>query len=546
MCGILLSIGTNGSNELNGLLEAIARRGPDHQMNMEVEPTVTIHSSVLHLRGSHGTQQQPMQDKNGNILAFNGEIFGGITVDHSQNDAKCLSDHLSLCRTESDILAVFGRIQGEFALVFYHSESRCLYFGRDYLGRRSLLLHASKKGHILISSVGLSLQTADCQDPAWNEVSTQGLFKIDLSKTKTIECIPWSSTDTFVSQSLEINSTIPSQLDLTTPTTFDSLPEIQPDSLMHSYMHQFESVLHQSVNRRVESIPMNQSGDSDARLAVLFSGGLDCMAIAALCHRVVPHEEPIDLLNVSFENPRIMKHAKPPIEQIYDVPDRLTGRKGWKELSELYPEREWRFVEIDVAYQEVVEMRQRITDLVAPLDTVMDLSISMAFWFAARGRGVCKSHKDNLYKQYESKAKVLLSGLGADEQLGGYSRHRVQFQKTSWQGLVTEIQRDVNRISTRNLGRDDRIISDHGKEVRFPFLDEDVIQFLCRVPINLKVDPRFSKGIGDKLLLRLVANKILGLDRASTEPKRAIQFGARTAKMEHGQQKGQDKLLYEE
>jgi asparagine synthetase B (glutamine-hydrolysing) len=132
-----------------------------------------------------------------------------------------------------------------------------------------------------------------------------------------------------------------------------------------------------------------------------------------------------------------------------------------------------------------------------------------------------------------SQAKVLLSGLGADEQLGGYGRHASAFQSSSWPGLIQEIQLDLNRICNRNLGRDDRVISDHGKEVRFPFLDEDVTVFLSLLPIHYKMDLRMPKGVGDKLFLRNFCQQRLGLEEVASEPKRAIQFGARTAKIEN-------------
>ena len=125
--------------------------------------------------------------------------------------------------------------------------------------------------------------------------------------------------------------------------------------------------------------------------------------------------------------------------------------------------------------------------------------------------------------------------------MGGYGRHQVAFIKGHWQGLLDELQLDVDRIATRNLGRDDRIISDHGKEVRFPFLDENVMGFLASLTVDQKMDPRLPKGQGDKMLLRKLMVQ-LGLQRAAQEPKRAVQFGARTAKMEQKQQKGNDVL----
>jgi asparagine synthetase B (glutamine-hydrolysing) len=41
---------------------------------------------------------------------------------------------------------------------------------------------------------------------------------------------------------------------------------------------------------------------------------------------------------------------------------------------------------------------------------------------------------------------------GADEQLGGYGRHLVNWKTNGWKGLAEEIHMDVNRISSRNLG----------------------------------------------------------------------------------------------
>ena len=49
--------------------------------------------------------------------------------------------------------------------------------------------------------------------------------------------------------------------------------------------------------------------------------------------------------------------------------------------------------------------------------------------------------------------------MGIDEQLGGYSRHRTAFAKGGPEALAAEIRMEVERISERNLGRDDRIVS---------------------------------------------------------------------------------------
>lgn len=118
-----------------------------------------------------------------------------------------------------------------------------------------------------------------------------------------------------------------------------------------------------------------------ARVAVLFSGGIDSTVITYLAHRCVnlqtslmllmhcrhiPTDEPIDLLNVAFENPRKIKiqeegniggvskrrplRSKPESDglnnnyKLYEVPDRKTGRDEVEELRRLCPGRIWNFV----------------------------------------------------------------------------------------------------------------------------------------------------------------------------------------------------------
>jgi len=68
--------------------------------------------------------------------------------------------------------------------------------------------------------------------------------------------------------------------------------------------------------------------------------------------------------------------------------------------------------------------------------------------------------------------------MGADELFGGYRRHRTALNVEGWNGLRNELQLDLSRISTRNLGRDNRIIADHGCQGRLPYLDESVVSYV--------------------------------------------------------------------
>ncbi|CAH7669196.1 hypothetical protein PPACK8108_LOCUS3776 [Phakopsora pachyrhizi] len=90
---------------------------------------------------------------------------------------------------------------------------------------------------------------------------------------------------------------------------------------------------------------------------------------------------------------------------------------------------------------------------------------------------------------------------------------------------------------TRNLGRDDWMMSWFGLEVRHPLLNRRVIDLLSGLPVHLKPDHGLGKGLGDNLLLRGLACG-LRLVESCRLPKQAIQFGAQSAKLD-GNSKGQ-------
>jgi asparagine synthetase B (glutamine-hydrolysing) len=334
-----------------------------------------------------------------------------------------------------------------------------------------------------------------------------------------------------------MNRTVPKDLDDAQDRDIERLKASLQASLRLRVQH---------VREAVRSCTAS-TNEQEARVAVLFSGGLDCTILARLCHDLLPLSEPIDLLNVAFENPRV--HGKLDVgTNPYELcPDRITGRSSHAELVNVCPGRVWRFVKVDVPYTETRAQRGYVMTLMHPHNTEMDLSISYALYFASRGVGNISSSPDDSSEAYTTTAHVLVSGLGADELFGGYQRHATAFARHGYEGLVEELELDFDRLGKRNLGRDDRVISDSGREVRFPFLDEDFIALALELPVTAKCDfgsqdKGDAQGTADMLepakrALRLLAWE-LGMTKVATEKKRAIQFGARTAKMETGKSKG--------
>ncbi|CAH1760169.1 3067_t:CDS:10 [Entrophospora sp. SA101] len=421
--------------------------------------------AVLHLRGKELTEQ-PLISENHDILLWNGEIFDGFEIPKDENDTIHLFNSLKGIENDDEsykILNVLEKIEGPYSIIYWQNSTKKLWFGRDYLGRRSLLwykpkLLLNKKDDFILTSVGCKLPKNNHDDGDENhyfqEVPADGIYCLDFKKI--IEANSSELFENYLIHYKWYDKDDNNNNKLPFGRVNDKLPN--PDELP-----------------RIDNLPGLSIPDISIEMENVINKFIDELSYS-VCKRV---------------------------ENIQGLG--LTGRQSVEELRKIAPNRKWNFVEINIPYEESCKYKSEILELISPSDTIMDLSIAMAFWFAVRGKG-------------------------ADELLGGYSRHREAFKKCGWENLIKEIQLDVDRISTRNLGRDDRIISSHAKESRYPYLSANVVSYLNSIPIHLKLDLRFERGIGEKLLLRHVARR-LGLIESSKLLKRAIQFGSKTARM---------------
>ncbi|KAL4441625.1 hypothetical protein ABPG74_021557 [Tetrahymena malaccensis] len=285
-------------------------------------------------------------------------------------------------------------------------------------------------------------------------------------------------------------------------------PSETPSQKLFEKDEQDQPILYQTTSFNYET---NQT---NSKVSVLFSGGLDSTLLTLLLDQLLPINESIDLFNLSFKS---------------DASDRLTAINALEELQIINPNRKYNLILIDKTVEDLSLNEKPLLKLIYPRITHMDFNIALVLHLATKGQGYLNT--DTLEKKtITSGAKVVLSGLGADEIFGGYSRYRVAFQRSGYKDLVQEMKFDLQRLWIRNLGRDDRAISQNGREVRFPFLNQNLIQEVCeKTDFSYFTNFNLPRGSGDKILLRQVA-KSLGLIATSGFRKKAIQFGTGIAK----------------
>jgi asparagine synthetase B (glutamine-hydrolysing) len=180
MCGIHATIAVSPDHNISPELErCLANRGPDHtgtvetQLNGVDDLFLTFTSTVLSLRGDHVTKQPLVDAATGSVLCWNGEAWGIRGEPVKGNDGEAVLALLAeASRGAGDVMDVLRAIEGPFAFIYLDKPAKRLYYGRDRLGRRSLLV---KNGvPFVLSSI------AETPVDGWSEVEANGCYTLDL------------------------------------------------------------------------------------------------------------------------------------------------------------------------------------------------------------------------------------------------------------------------------------------------------------------------------------------------------------------------------
>jgi asparagine synthase (glutamine-hydrolysing) len=247
----------------------------------------------------------------------------------------------------------------------------------------------------------------------------------------------------------------------------------------------------ETLAKLLEDSVLGQVEGSKA-VAVLFSGGLDSSVIALLASK----HTGVHLYTCGLK----------------DVYDLKMARKASKLIG--LPLHEVILKENDVL--------DAIPKLVSILETKDPATVTIALPLYLTSKMV--------------KETLMLSGQGADELFGGYAR----YTKMEKEELTTCLARDCENLICNEVLGYIKIGKQFEKEIVFPYLARDVVNFALYLPVEKKV-----KGENRKMILRNVAKHLDLSEEIYNAPKKAAQFGSGIAPLINKKVKKRKQTLVE-
>ncbi|GLQ88083.1 asparagine synthase (glutamine-hydrolyzing) [Dyella flagellata] len=375
MCGITGFISFDeralGQKFLDDAAQVIFHRGPDEGGSAIVADgkvgLAMRRLSIVDLAGGH----QPMNCANGDVtIVFNGEIYN-----YPELKAKYLPDEEMSTRSDTEVLlklyermgtACFSLLRGMFGVAIWDARVGKLILARDVFGKKPLYYFKNDKVLVFGSEIKSVLQ----DDGVPRKLSQQGFDNF-----LTWLAVPDPETMFEGIRKLPAAHVMEVELDGTNRISrywdlrFPGVPEIANASDAADLM----------LSRLSESISLRLR--ADVPVGVLLSGGVDSSAIVALASRQVSHH--LRTYSIGF------------------------SEEGFNEFQ----------------YSDAVAKRYGTdhTKIIMPPELYWD-TLQTVIWHL--DEPVCDTATVPLFylcREARKSVKVLLSGEGSDEMLGGYT-----------------------------------------------------------------------------------------------------------------------------
>lgn len=374
MCGIAgivkLRAGTADRDQLKDMIEMVQHRGPDSQGIFISDETGLAHVrlSILDLEGG----QQPMTTPDGRMtITFNGEIFNYIEL----RDELLRQGHKFATRSDTEVILhlyqeegenCVRHLNGQWAFAIWDATEHKLFLSRDRLGVRPLFYTQTGNSFLFASEIKALLAHPD----VFRELDLEAIDQIftfwvtlpPRTAFKNVRQLPPGHSLTLQNGHFHIKQ--------------DWVLEYTPDNGSIERQKQLSeellALLTDATRLRLRS---------DVPVGAYLSGGLDSTLITALTKSLVGHK--LRTFSIAFEDNEFDESPYQREAYAFLHTEHNTVRCSYSDIANVFPEVIWH------AEQPILRTAP------APLYLLAKLVREEGF-------------------------KVVLTGEGADEVLGGY------------------------------------------------------------------------------------------------------------------------------
>ncbi len=491
MCGIAGGMTKNGVVPSDAVLtsfqSSLMHRGPDGFGRHTADAVGLIHTRLAIIDPAHGAQ--PFVSEDGVVVVANGEIYNDLEIRQTlaSQTYRTQSDNESILHAYlSEGASYANRLRGMFAAALYDPRSKTLILSRDPFGIKPLYFAETSTG-FWFASEAQALVKAGLVDATENTTARDELLALQFSNSD--ETIFSGIRRVWPGATLIVRNG-------------EIVDRLQNDAITHhdgaggGTISELEALWFDAVrvHRR-----------SDVPYGVFLSGGLDSAAV--LTAMTAFEEQPVIAYTAGFAD-----------SSVHD-------ERAQAALVAAAVGADHRTIEITKD-----DFWNTLPAIAACLDDpVADYAVLPTYLLA---------------KAASQDVKVVLTGEGGDEVLGGYGRYRsgqrpwpfrkapwarhalaradvLRTPSTSWRSVIAAKEKDIETQSWSRLQKlqrldietwlpndlltkVDRCLMAHGIEGRVPFLDRSFASFA----FHLKDREKISGRLGKHILRRWLAEKM--------------------------------------
>jgi asparagine synthase (glutamine-hydrolysing) len=388
MCGIVGSINCTITEDT---LNLIKHRGPDYQELVEFDlgsNKVMFGHTRLSILDVSSNGNQPMFTSSGTHgIIFNGEVYNHLELRKKLPEIsfKGSSDtETILYYLKKYGIGAIDDFNGIFAFAYVDKEAQSVYLVRDHFGVKPLYYYS--KGNKLIFGSELKVIT---QNPVYGK-------KIDTNALNTFLTFRYNpSPDTLFAGIKRLPASSYFKYNINGDNVIINYSTkkqcINRNINFNDALNEYQRLVEQAVKRQLLS---------DVPIGLLLSGGLDSAVLGHLMTKLSP--SPIQSFTVGFE-------GKGKFNETEDA--RLTAKHIGSVHSDIYMNREQY---MDYFFKSFFHTEEPIAEATIP-----------ALWYVSALAA--------------KNVKVVLSGQGADETLGGYKRYLGEKFLTQYAGVLSNL-----------------------------------------------------------------------------------------------------------